>query len=371
MSDKSIKNENPTAEESSIVQKERGSKMSNLDKIPQLYEKVAQIIEESKKKIVSSVNSLIVKTYWEIGKEIVEEEQKGELRAEYGTHLLKNLSVKLSETFGKGFDERNLRSMRKLYQTYPIWNAVRSELSWTHYRLLLKVDEENKRSFYEVETINNNWSTRELERQINSLLFERLALSKDKACVLEMAKQGQVLATASDLVKDPYVLEFLGIPQSEKLLEKDLESALINELQKFLLELGKGFSFVARQKRISMDDENYYIDLVFYNYILKCFVLIDLKIGKLAHQDLGQMQMYVNYYTREMMNESDNEPIGIVLCADKSEAVVKYTLSEENKQIFASRYKLYLPTEEELKAELLREKELIEIYSALEAEEQA
>ena len=210
------------------------------------------------------------------------------------------------------------------------------------------LEDQNKRSFYEIESINNQWSTRELERQINSLLFERLTLSKEKSEVLAMSKQGQQILEPMDLVKDPYVLEFLGLPQSAKLFERDLESALIEHLQQFLLELGKGFSFVARQQRIGMDDENFY------------FVLIDLKIGKLTHQDLGQMQMYVNYYTRERMNEDDNKPIGIVLCADKSEAVVKYTLAEDNQQIFASRYKLYLPTEEELKAELIREKSLLE-----------
>lgn len=250
--------------------------------------------------------------------------------------------------------------MRKFYETYPIMHALRAQLTWTHYRLLISIEEQDKRSFYEVECVNNQWSTRELERQINTLLFERLALSKEKSEVLAMAKHGQQISEPIDLIKDPYVLEFLGLPQRAKLFERDLESALIEHLQQFLLELGKGVSFVARQQRISMGDENFYVDLVFFNYHIRCFVLIDLKIGKLTHQDLGQMQMYVNYFTREKMNEGDNKPIGIVLCADKSEAVVKYTLAEDNQQFFASKHKLYLPTEEELRAGLIREKGLLE-----------
>lgn len=273
--------------------------------------------------------------------------------------------MELANKYGKGYEPRNLRYMRQFYLVFKNWNAVSSKLTWTHYRLLIKIDDENKRSFYEIECLQNNWATRELDRQINSLLYERLALSKNKEDVLALAKHGQVIARPEDIVKDPYVLEFLGLKPSEKMYEKDLEGALITHLQQFLLELGRGFSFVARQKRITMDDENYYIDLVFYNYILRCFVIIDLKIGKITHQDLGQMQMYVNFYKRDLMNEGDSDPIGIVLCADKSEAVVKYTLPEENKQIFASRYKLYLPTEEELKAEILKERDLIEIQSKI------
>jgi predicted nuclease of restriction endonuclease-like (RecB) superfamily len=334
--------------------------MSELKTKKALYDRVVPIIEGAKNRVLKAINQEIVQTYWQIGKEIVEEEQDGKDRAEYGKALIETLSQQLTEQYGKGYTKRNLRAMRQFYRSYVNWHAVRAELTWTHYRLLIAIEEAEKRSFYELECINSQWSTRELDRQINSLLFERLTLSKEKSEVLEIAKEGQVIAEPKDLVKDPYVLEFLGLPQSSKLYEKDLESGLIEHLQQFLLELGKGFSFVARQQRIQMDDENYYVDLVFFNYHIKCFVLIDLKIGKLTHQDLGQMQMYVNYYTREKMEEGDNKPIGIVLCADKSEAVVKYTLSEENKQIFASRYKLYLPSEEELKAELLREREIIE-----------
>lgn len=255
--------------------------------------------------------------------------------------------------------------MRQFFLTYQNSQTLSAQLSWSHYCLLIRVNDDTKRSFYEVECINNNWSTRELERQINSLLFERLALSKDKEAISAMAHKGQEYSTYKDIVKDPYVLEFLELKQHDKLYESRLESALIEHLQEFLLELGKGFSFVARQKRLSMDGEHFYIDLVFYNYLLKCFVLIDLKTGKLTHQDIGQMQMYVNYYSRELMNECDNKPIGIVLCAEKSNAVVKYTLPEDNQQIFTSKYKLYLPTEKELEAELLKSKGLIEMHSEL------
>ncbi|MFA6988935.1 MAG: PDDEXK nuclease domain-containing protein [Candidatus Gastranaerophilaceae bacterium] len=338
--------------------------MSNndLEKYSGLFDRISSIIEQSRQRIVTSVNTEMVHCYWAIGKEIIEEEQKGRERAEYGKAIIDNLSNNLIDRFGKGYSKRNLWSFRQFYLTYQNVNALRAELSWTHYRSLIRIDEGNKRSFYEIECIKNNWSTRELERQINSLLFERLALSRDKAGVLELATKGQSLLTPADLVKDPYVLEFLGLKETEKLYENSLESALIEHLQHFMLELGKGFTFVARQKRITLDGSHFYIDLVFYNYLLKCFVIIDLKTGELTHQDIGQMQMYVNFYHRELTPEGDNPPIGIVLCADKKDAVVKYTLPEDNKQIFASRYKLYLPTEEELKQELIKEKELIELY---------
>lgn len=328
--------------------------------VTELAGRITTIIDSARKRVQSVVDHEMVRAYWEIGREIVEDEQKGEKRAEYGEYLLKNLSTILSTQYGKGFDYSNLKNMRQFYKTYPIGDALRRQLSWTHYRLLMRIDNPDKRSFYEIESASNNWSTRELERQMNSMLFERLALSRDKDGVMTLAREGQLLREPSDMVKDPYVLEFLGLPQSDVLYEKELESALLEHLQKFLLELGKGFSFVARQKRITLDGDHFFIDLVFYNYLLKCFVLIDLKIGKLAHQDMGQMQMYVNYYTREMMNEGDNPPIGILLCDSKSEAVVRYTLPEGNNQIFASRYKLYLPTEDELRNELMKDRKLIE-----------
>ena len=328
--------------------------------VSELTGRITGIIEIARKRVQSVVDHEMVRAYWEIGREIVEDEQNGEARAGYGENLLKTLSKVLTAQYGKGFDYSNLKNMRQFYQTYPIGDALRSQLSWTHYRLLMRIEEPTKRSFYEIECVTSNWSTRELERQMNSMLFERLALSRDKDGVMALAREGEVLREPADMVKDPYVLEFLGLPQSELLYEKELESALLEHLQKFLLELGKGFSFVARQKRITLDGDHFFIDLIFYNYILKCFVLIDLKIGKLTHQDLGQMQMYVNYYTREMMNNGDNPPIGILLCETKSDAVVRYTLPEGDKQIFASRYKLYLPTEDELRSELIRDRKIIE-----------
>lgn len=334
--------------------------VSSQTPVTDLAGRITTIIESARNRVQSVVDHEMVRAYWEIGQEIVEDEQKGEKRAEYGKSLIQNLSHELTYRHGKGFTASNLLAMRRFYLLFPIQHALRAELSWTHYRQLLKIEEPHKRSFYEIESATSNWSTRELERQMNSMLFERLALSLDKEGVMSLAREGQVLREPSDMVKDPYVLEFLGLPQSDVLYEKNLETALLEHLQKFLLELGKGFSFVARQKRITLDGDHFYIDLVFYNYILKCFVLIDLKIGKLAHQDMGQMQMYVNYYTREMMNEGDNPPIGILLCDSKSEAVVRYTLPEGNNQIFASRYKLYLPTEDELRNELMKDRKLIE-----------
>ncbi len=331
----------------------------------QLTGRISSIIETARSRVRTVVDTEMVRAYWEIGREIVEDEQQGEKRAGYGECLLKNLSRELTARYGKGFDYSNLKNMRQFYLAYPIGDALRSQLSWTHYRLLMRHDDPQKRSFYEIESATNNWSTRELERQMNSMLYERLALSRDTEGIKELARDGQVLKTASDMVKDPYILEFLGLPQERRLLEKELEGALIDKLQQFLLELGKGFSFVARQRRITLDGRHFFIDLVFYNYILKCFVLIDLKTGELMHQDIGQMQMYVNYYTRELMNEGDNPPIGILLCDTKSEAVVRFTLPEGNNQIFASRYKLYLPTEQELATELHRERQALELERGL------
>lgn len=249
--------------------------------------------------------------------------------------------------------------MRQFYRVYPILDAVRRELSWTHYRILMRIERPEARSFYEIECIKNNWSARELERQKGSLLFERLALSKDKKSLMKLARKGQKLQSYKDMIKDPYVLEFTGLSPQSRLYESRLEQALIDNLSKFLLELGKGFTFVARQKRISLDEDHFYIDLVFYNTIIKCYVIIDLKIGKLLHQDIGQMQMYVNFYDRKIKQPDDNPTVGLILCEDKKDAVVRYTLPKNNRQIFASRYKLYLPTEEELVKELRRERALI------------
>jgi predicted nuclease of restriction endonuclease-like (RecB) superfamily len=329
------------------------------------HEKIIEIIQETKNKIYSSANTLMVHAYWNIGKTIVEEEQQGKEKAEYGKRIIESLAQRLKSTGEKGFDRSNLWMMRQFYLTYPILDAVRQQLTWTHYRLLLRIEEEKKRKFYEVECIKSIWSTRELERQISTLLYERLALSRDKKGVLSLSKNGAEPSKPSDLVKDPLFLDFLGFSDNRALLEKDLESALLTHLQSFLLELGRGFSFVARQKRIALGTDYFRIDLVFYNYLLKCFVLIDLKMDKLTHQDIGQMQMYVNYYEKELTSPGDNPPVGIILCSDKNDAVVKYTLKEENQKIFASKYRLQLPTEEELKIELMREKELILLENKL------
>ena len=327
----------------------------------ELYTSIRTILDSAKSQVSKAVNFAMVDAYWNIGKMIVEEEQNGSGRAGYGDQLLKDLSKKLTKEFGRGLSVTNLRNMRLFYQSFQKHQTLSDVLSWSHYLLLTKIKEEDKRSFFFVEAIESKWSVRELERQISSLLFERLTLSKDKEAVLEVANKGHELNSPKDIVKDPYVLEFLNLKQNPALYEKDIENALIEHLQEFLLELGKGFCFVARQQRITIDGDHFYIDLVFYNRITKCFVIIDLKAGKLTHQDVGQMQMYTNYYKRTQMMEGENEPIGILLCSEKNDAVVKFTLPEDNQQIFASKYKLYLPTEEELKSEIIREREIIEV----------
>lgn len=329
-----------------------------------LYESIRNTVAEAQKKVYATVNFVMVETYWNVGKQIYEAQGENE-RAEYGAGLLKFLSQKLTEEFGKGFTVTNLRYMRQFYISFPNYHALRDKLSWTHYRMLLKIENTVIREFYLDECAKSNWSTRQLERQINSFYYQRLLSSQDKDVVRNEIQTIEKGIEAKDIIRDPYVLEFLGLQQTPNLYEKDIEQGLIDHLQKFLLELGRGFSFVARQKRITFDGEHYFIDLVFYNYILKCFVIIDLKVGKLTHQDIGQMQMYVNYYTRELMNEGDSLPIGIILCADKSDSVVKYTLPEDNNQIFASKYKLYMPTEDELKRELEKEQELLETEQKL------
>ncbi|MFH1846614.1 MAG: PDDEXK nuclease domain-containing protein [Candidatus Omnitrophota bacterium] len=325
-----------------------------------VYDRIRVIIEKARGNIERVINTEMVMAYWNVGKEIVEEDQRGKKRAEYGRFVLKELSEKLTAEFGKGFDESNLRNIRMFYRTYPKRDALRHKLSWTQYRILMRIDKPEARSFYEAECVANNWSVRELERQKGSFLYERLALSKDKKGVMRLARKGQEITKYEDMIKDPYVLEFTGLSIDSKLYESNLEQALIDNLSKFLLELGKGFGFVGRQKRISLDGDHFYIDLVFYNTILKCFVLIDLKIGKLIHQDIGQMQMYVNYYDLVVKQEDDNPTVGLILCENKKDAVVRYTLPPNNKQIFASKYKLYLPTEDELVREMRRERFLLE-----------
>lgn len=315
----------------------------------QLFSDINNVLNQTRQRIVSNVNSAVVDAYWQIGRYIVEYEQSGSDRAQYGKSLIDDLAIYLTSQFGTGFNATNLRYMRQFYQCFPIHHTVCDKLSWSHVRTILKVKDEKARQFYIDECCSQNWSVRQLERQINTLYYDRLLASRDKEAVRsEIASSTQTKITPKEIIRDPYVLEFLGIPQGEHFLESDLEEMLISKLQHFLLELGKGFSFVARQKRISFDNQHFYIDLVFYNYLARCFVLVDLKTDTLTHQDLGQMQMYVNYYTRELMNPGDNPPIGIVLCADKNDTVVRYTLPEGQNQIFASQYMTYMPTKEEL-----------------------
>ncbi len=328
------------------------------------YEEIKKTLLTARNKVYAVANQAMIEAYWHIGKAIVTM-QGGERRAEYGQQLLKSLSARLTADFGKGFTTSNLGYMRQFYLTFPMYHAVRGELGWTHYRLLLRVQNDKARRFYLEECAKAGWSTRQLERQINSFFYERLLASRDNAAVAEEITSLEPPGRPEDIIRDPYVLEFLGLEPHASFFEKELEQALIEHLQHFLLELGRGFSLVARQKRITFDGNHFYIDLVFYNIHLRCYVLIDLKVGKLTHQDLGQMQMYVNYYTRELMNEGDSKPIGIVLCADKNDSVVKYTLPEDNTQVFAAKYMLYLPTEDELRKELCREYEALESANTL------
>jgi len=314
----------------------------------QLYSKIRNILLEARISAIRSINSEMVFAYFEIGKIIVQYEQKGKERAEYGKEVLERLSKKLINEFGKGFSRQNLQNMKQFYLCFRNCQTLSSKLSWSQYVLLTRINNEQSRYFYMKEAESENWSVRELERQIDSMLFERLALSRNKKGIKALAKRGHILENPKDIIKDPYVLEFLNISEKSIYSEKKIETALINNLQAFLLELGKGFTFVARQKRITLDAENFYIDLVFYNRLLNCFVLIDLKIGKLSHQDLGQMQMYVNFYDREIKTTAENKTIGIVLCRDKKETIARFTLPKDNMQIFATKYQLYLPTEKEL-----------------------
>jgi len=385
-----------------------------------VFERIRGILASARSNVARTVNSTQVITNWLIGREIVEAEQGGRKRAGYGDELIRTLAARLTKEFGRGYTKDNLFWFRRLYGTYPellrntkfdpvrqvsgptekvdaarqisasepkeidapreakeIHPAARvgsggdsvapiqvgwapgrlnPDLSWTHYRTLLRVDSPHARGFYEIEAVKSNWSARELERQINSLLFERLAKSRDKTGLMKLATKGQEIAAPADVFKDPVVIEFLGLPESPRLVESDLETALIGNLQEFLLELGRGFAFVSRQERITLDGDHFYIDLVFYHTVLKCHVLIDLKVGKLTHADLGQMQLYVNYYDRERRTEGDNPTLGLILCTDKNDAVVKYLLGpDQSKKIFTSRYKLHLPSEAELVSEIRRE----------------
>lgn len=316
-----------------------------------VYRMIREYLIDAQKQVYSAVNTAMVNAYWNIGKEVYEICDEND-RAAYGKQILQSISDRLTSEFGKGFDITNLRKMRQFYIAFPKRDTLCPELSWSHYRLLMRVQDDNARAFYENEAAKSGWTVRQLQRQINTMYYHRILASKDKVSVASEIDVTVPKPEYEKIIKDPYVLEFLDLPANEHFYESTLEQALIDHLQKFLLELGRGYSFVARQKKFSVDGRNFYIDLVFYNYIMKCFVLIDLKIDDLTHQDIGQMQMYVNYYTREMMNEGDNPPIGILLCADKSDTLVRYTLPEDNTQIFAAKYMPYLPTEDELKREL-------------------
>jgi predicted nuclease of restriction endonuclease-like (RecB) superfamily len=323
---------------------------------------LGELIRQARQKVLRAVDTVQVQTCWQIGRHIVEFEQEGARRAGYGKQLLSTLAKVLTSGFGKGFDERNLRYMRDFYQTFPIWNAVRSELSWTHYRRLLRVDNDNARHWYMNESALQNWSSRALERQINTLYYERLLASRDRAAVKQEAATNiqQMNASPRDFIRDPVLLEFLGLPNAGLIQESELEQALINQLQGFLLELGKGFAFIARQQRISTESKDFYIDLVFYNYLLKCFVIFDLKRGVLTHQDVGQMDMYVRMYDDLKRGPEDGPTVGLILCAQKDESVVRYSVLQGNEQLFASTYRLVLPSEEELRTELDREWAVLE-----------
>ncbi len=364
----------------------------------ELFERITKIIESARGHVARTANSAMVHAYWLIGREIVEIEQHGRQRAGYGEELINRLAQRLTTRFGKGFGTRTLRRVRLFYLKFPKGSALLSDpsfvgkwteplsklsdpgirtallsksatvesalfpphLGWTHYLVLMRVENADARAFYEIEAEREGWSSRELERQIASLRFERLATSRDKAKVLALAKKGHEVTCPGDVIKDPFVLEFLDLPERHTWLERDLEQAIIDRLEDFLLELGKGFCFVARQKRITLDADHFYVDLVFYNRLLRCFVLIDLKLGKLTHQDLGQMMMYVNWFDRFQRAEHEAPTVGIVLCSEKNDAVVKITLPDDNRRILAARYLPYLPTEDELRTEVRRSREDIE-----------
>ena len=322
-----------------------------------IYSSIKELMDNARNKVAREVNNILIQTYWEIGRIIVEEEQGNSYRAEYGKQLITDLSKKLTKEYGNGFSRTNLQNMRNFYLLYPICQTLSGKLSWSHYCELLSVSDEKKRSFYEKETVQANWSVRELKRQIKTSLFERLLLSsgdENKAKVLDLALKGNEINKASDIVKDPYVFEFLGLPEEKLVMETDLEKALITHIEKFLLELGRGFMYVGAQQRITLGNTHYYVDMVFYNKILKSYVLIELKTGKLMPEAVGQLNMYLNYYKTEVNDETDLEPIGIILCTDKDSIQAEYALGNLSNQIFASKYTLYIPDREELEEQVER-----------------
>lgn len=322
------------------------------------YSDARQIIENARTNAVRSVDFCRVQMYWKLGERIFVEEQGGKERADYGEYLIKNLASVLEKEYGSGFSERQLKFSRQFYKTYPIGNALRSQLNWTQYRRLIQISDPDKREYYELESVNNSWTARETERQINSMLYERLLMSSDKEKVLAVARKERIPESPTEIIKNPMVLEFLGLHREASYYEKDLEGTIITHLTDFLLEMGKGFSFVARQKRILLEDNEFFVDLVLYNRLLRSFVIIELKIGELTHQDLGQLQMYVNYYDRQEKLPEENKTIGILLCTQKNDTVVKMSLPEDNKSILASEYQLYIPSEEQFKIEIDKMKEL-------------
>lgn len=345
------------------------SKLANgRERIDSLFSKVSTHIDNARESVLRTVDSEMVRAYWLIGHEIIKEEQKGKIKAEYGAYIIEELAERLNKKYGKGFGISTLKDIRQFYITYsdhlPIGHALRGQskqkqlsqnLGWIHYRALMRISRPEARKFYTVEAEKNNWSGRELERQIASLLYDRLSKSKNKQGLLKLAQKGQEINNPIDAIKEPLILEFLNIPESHRLVESKLEDALINNLQQFLLELGKGFAFVARQKRLTLDGDHFYADLVMYHIILKCYVIIDLKTKKLTHADIGQMQLYVNYFDQEIKMDNDCPTIGLILCTEKNDAIVKYTLGDKASQIFAKKYQFHLPTEAELEKELKRE----------------
>ena len=323
-----------------------------------LVGEIKQIINDARAHAIRSVDFCRVQMYWAIGQRIVEKEQQGKERADYGTYLIKRLAQEIEPEYGSGFGERQLKFCRQFYKTYPKGNALRSQLNWSQYRMLIQIPDPDKREYYELEAVNEGWTGRQLERQINSMLYERLLFSNDKESVLAVARKERTPETPQEIIKDPMVLEFLGLERKATYYEKDLESAIISHIADFLLEMGKGFSFVARQKRLLLEDDEFFADLVFYNRLLRSFVVIEIKNHKITHQDLGQLQMYVNYYDRYEKQPDENPTIGILLCTEKNDTMVRLALPENNNTILASKYQLYLPTEEQLRTEIERQKQL-------------
>ncbi len=346
-----------------IVEKENKMLINNnneLTNVENIYQDIRNKIIVAREKMFKHIDSTMTEVYWYVGK-ITYELSENSTKASYGKKIIDALSVKLTNEFGSGFSPVSIRRMRRFYEMYPIWSTVSTELSWAHFQELIKIDRKEERDFYEAESIKSNWGCRELRRQINTKLYDRYLISPDKNLIIEDSKKGLIEKQPEELLKTPYIFEFAGLKENRNYLETDLESALLSHLTEFLLELGRGFSFVASQQRIKVGSEYYYPDLIFYNRLAKCFVIIDLKIGKLTHQDIGQMQMYVNYYKKNQMIEGENEPIGILLCADKDDAVVEMTLGDNIKNVYASKYLTYLPTKEELIKIIRDEKELYQL----------